>query len=242
MIVLPAIDLYDGCAVRLLRGDYNQKTVYSNTPVAVAQGFHDAGAAWLHVVDLQGARDGTTANLPTVQQLVERSGLLVEIGGGIRSPETVRTYLDMGVRRVILGTAALENPAFVADMVARYGDRIAVGVDMRGGKVAVKGWLETADKDGVAFCRELEAIGVSTVICTDISKDGAMAGPNVELYRRLSDECALNIVASGGVSSLGDIQTLTSLSLYGAILGKALYTGAVDLKAALALSGGDAPC
>ena len=186
MIVLPAIDLYDGCAVRLLRGDYNQMTVYSDRPVEVAKNFCDAGAEWLHVVDLQGARDGNTANLPTVQQLVE-------IGGGIRSPETVRTYLDMGVRRVILGTAALKDPAFVADMVARYGDRIAVGVDMRGGKVAVKGWLETADKDGVAFCRELEAIGVSTVICTDISKDGAMAGPNVELYRRLSDECALAV-------------------------------------------------
>lgn len=242
MILLPAIDLYDGCAVRLLRGDYNQKTVYSDAPVSVAQGFRDAGAAWLHVVDLQGARDGTTANLPTVQQLVEQSGLLVEIGGGIRSAETVRTYLDMGVRRVILGTAALEDPAFVADMVTRYGDRIAVGVDMRGGKVAVKGWLETADKDGVAFCRELEAMGVSTVICTDISKDGAMAGPNVDLYRRLSDECGLNIVASGGVSSIGDIRALASLSLYGAILGKALYTGAVDLKAALATAGGDAPC
>jgi len=154
----------------------------------------------------------------------------------------VRTYLDMGVRRVILGTAALEDPAFVADMVACYGDRIAVGVDMRDGKVAVKGWLETADKDGVAFCRELEDMGVSTVICTDISKDGAMAGPNVDLYRRLSEACGLNLVASGGVSSLGDVQTLSALSLYGAILGKALYTGAVDLKSALSLSGGDASC
>ena len=242
MILLPAIDLYDGCAVRLLRGDYNQKTVYSDTPVEVAKSFRDAGAAWLHVVDLQGARDGTTPHLALVNQLVEQTGLSVEIGGGIRSRESVRAYLDMGVQRVILGTAALEDPAFLADMVARYGDRIAVGVDMKGGKVAVKGWLETADKDGVDFCRELEAAGVSTVICTDISKDGAMAGPNVELYRRLSAECSLNIVASGGVSSLEDVKTLSALSLYGAILGKALYTGAVDLKTALSLSGGDAAC
>ena len=242
MILLPAIDLIDGCAVRLLRGDYNQKTVYSDNPVAVAKGFRDAGAKWLHVVDLQGARDGTTPHLALVNQLVEQTGLSVEIGGGIRSRESVRAYLDMGVQRVILGTAALEDPAFLADMVARYGDRIAVGVDMKGGKVAVKGWLETADKDGVDFCRELEAAGVSTVICTDISKDGAMAGPNVELYRRLSAECSLNIVASGGVSSLEDVKTLSALSLYGAILGKALYTGAVDLKTALSLSGGDAAC
>lgn len=236
MELFPAIDLIGGCAVRLVKGDYAQKTVYSEYPAEVARSFAAAGAKYLHVVDLEGAKDGGTPNLETIRQIVETSGLLVEVGGGIRSEEVIRTYLAAGVCRVILGTAAVENPAFLAEMVRKYGERIAVGVDIKDGMVAIKGWTEVSRESCFAFCGKLEKLGVKTIICTDISKDGLLSGTNLELYRQLSEKFSVDIVASGGVTTLEDIKKLADMGLYGAILGKALYTGNIDLKAAVELT------
>ena len=232
--ILPAIDLYAGKAVRLLRGDYQQMTVYSDDPPAFARQFAADGAEYLHAVDLEGARDGSTANFETVKRLVAESGLRTEIGGGVRSEAVIEKYLNAGVWRVILGTAALTQPGFVREMAARYGDRVAVGVDARDGFVAIKGWTEVSQKNCFDFCAELEADGVTGVICTDISRDGAMRGTNLAFYRELTARTGLKIVASGGVSSLEDVRALKDIGVWGAILGKALYTGAVDLKQALA--------
>jgi phosphoribosylformimino-5-aminoimidazole carboxamide ribotide isomerase len=236
MILLPAIDLYDGKAVRLYKGDYTQMTVYSDNPLEVARSFCDAGASYLHVVDLEGARDGTTANFNTIQGLVRESGLKVEVGGGIRSREVIAKYCDLGACRVILGTAAITQPGFVEDMVKEFGEKIAVGADIRDGFVAIKGWTETTDLECLAFCRRMEAIGVETIICTDISKDGVLGGTNLDLYRKLADELTLDVIASGGVSSLEDITALCSIGVSGAILGKALYEGKLSLKEAVDLA------
>ena len=234
--ILPAIDLYDGKAVRLLRGDYAQMTVYSDNPPAFARQFAADGAEYLHVVDLEGAKDGSTANYETVQRLIAESGLKTEIGGGVRSEAVIERYLEAGAWRVILGTAAITQPGFVREMAARYGARVAVGVDARDGRVAIKGWTEVSEKNCFDFCAELEADGVTGVICTDISRDGAMRGTNLDLYRRLAGETGLEIVASGGVSTLEDVRALKEIGVWGAILGKALYTGAVDLQDALAIA------
>ncbi len=236
MLIFPAIDLYDGKAVRLYKGDYQNMTVYSDDPLSVALDFVSAGATCIHMVDLEGARDGTTPNLAIVRDIANKTPLFTEIGGGIRSMETVRTYLDAGVDRVILGTAAVTNPDFLKQALAEYGERIAVGVDIKDGKVAIKGWLETAEDDALTFCEKMQALGVKTIISTDISKDGAMMGANHELYRTLSERFDLQIVASGGVSSLDDVKKLRALDLYGAIIGKAYYTGAIDLKQAIEVS------
>lgn len=233
MNIFPAIDLYEGQAVRLFKGDYAQMTVYSDDPPALARKFHDSGARFLHVVDLEGARGGGTPNLGMVRSIVEAGGLQTQVGGGIRSEDTVKKYLDIGVMRVILGTAALENPDFLAEMLEKYGERIAVGVDVRDGLVAVRGWLQTSGTECFDFIGQLSGMGVKTVICTDISRDGAMRGANLDLYRRLSESFGLDIVASGGVSSLDDLHAMNSMGLYGAILGKALYTGSIDLAEAL---------
>ena len=232
MILLPAIDLYDKKAVRLYQGDYRQMTIYNDDPCAVARDFRDAGAEWVHMVDLEGAKTGQTPNFDVVAR-VAAMGLQVEIGGGIRSGETVMKYLDAGVSRVILGTAALTNRPFLCEMVERYGEAIAVGVDCRDGCVAIHGWTETSPIRCEDFFAELQDLGVQTVICTDISRDGAMKGTNFELYRTLSEDFSVNIVASGGVSSLKDVVELRKLDLYGAIVGKAYYTGAIDLRSAL---------
>ena len=234
MNILPAIDLYEGKAVRLLRGDYAQMTVYSDDPPAFARQFAADGAEYLHVVDLEGAKDGTTANFDVVGRVVAESGLKTEIGGGVRSEAVIEKYLNAGVWRVILGTAALTEPGFVAEMTARYGERVAVGVDARDGYVAIKGWTELSEKNIFDFCAELEEIGVRGVVCTDISKDGAMRGANLRLYRELREKTGLDLVASGGVSSLEDVRALKEIGVWGAILGKALYTGAVALTDALA--------
>lgn len=236
MELFPAIDLIDGCAVRLVKGDYAQKTIYSENPAEVARSFAAAGAKYLHVVDLEGAKDGGTPNLETIRTIVETGGLLVEVGGGIRSEEVIRTYLDAGVFRVILGTAAVENPAFLEEMVQKYGEKIAVGVDIKDGMVAIKGWTEVSAESCFAFCEKLQKIGVKTIICTDISKDGLLSGTNLELYQKLSETFSVDIVASGGVTTLEDVEKLENLGLYGAILGKALYTGKIDLQAAVALT------
>ncbi|MBO5295940.1 MAG: 1-(5-phosphoribosyl)-5-[(5-phosphoribosylamino)methylideneamino]imidazole-4-carboxamide isomerase [Clostridia bacterium] len=238
MNIFPAIDLIDGKAVRLVRGDYAQMTVYSDDPVSVARSFAACGAKYLHVVDLEGARDGSTPNIETVKALIRESGLLVEIGGGIRSMETVKKYMDAGAYRVIIGTAAVTDPDFLDEALAAYGDRIAVGVDIRDGMVAIKGWTELSALTCFDFCEQLQKKGISTVICTDISKDGLLGGTNLSLYADMAKRFQLNITASGGVSTVGDVQRLAEMGLYGAILGKALYTGDLDLGAALQAAGG----
>ena len=232
MIILPAIDLFERKAVRLFQGDYRQMTVYSDDPCEIARDFRRAGAEWIHMVDLEGAKSGDTPNFDVVAE-VARMDLKVEIGGGIRREATVERYLDAGVSRVILGTAALKDRAFLCRMVERFGEAIAVGVDCRDGYVAIHGWTETSDMRCEDFFAELQRIGVQTVICTDISRDGAMRGTNRELYRTLSEAFQVQIVASGGVSSLEDVIELRKLDLYGAIIGKAYYTGAIDLHRAL---------
>ena len=233
MVLFPAIDILSGKAVRLYKGDYNAVTVYSERPWEFAEDFVDKGCSAIHIVDLDGAKSGETVNIDTVKRIAAVKGLYSEIGGGIRNMETVSRYLEAGVDRVILGTAALQDPWFLKNALREYGDRIAVGVDLKDGKVAVKGWLETSYKDGIEFLKELEDLGVEGVIVTDISRDGAMKGTNLDLYGRIKDEVSLKVTASGGVSSIEDIVALKSMGLYGAIIGKAYYTGAIKLKEAL---------
>ena len=233
MLIFPAIDIVDGKAVRLLKGDYAQMTVYSDDPVSVAKDFEKAGAKWVHLVDLEGAKSGTTPNLETICKIVRETKLSVEVGGGIRSLETVKTYLDCGVSRVILGTAAVKDPVFLSEALNAYGERIAVGVDLKDGLVAIKGWTEVSEEDAFEFCGKMQSLGVKTIICTDISKDGAMQGTNLSLYRDLSRRFNLQIIASGGVSSIADVQNLAKMDLYGAIIGKAYYTKAIDLEKAI---------
>lgn len=233
MLIFPAIDLYDGEAVRLYKGDYAQMTVYSENPPEIAEAFYRAGASCLHLVDLEGAKNGETPNLETIKRIRASAPLFIEVGGGVRSLAVVERYLNAGIDRVILGTAAVTDPAFLREAVETYGNKIAVGVDIKDGKVAIKGWLEKSERDAFDFCRELQGIGVQTIICTDISRDGAMQGTNRVLYGELSRELDMDIVASGGVSTLEDVKALRLLDLYGAIIGKAYYTGAIDLKEAL---------
>lgn len=233
MKIFPAIDLYEGKAVRLYKGDYNQVTVYSDNPIEIAKDFESQGATELHTVDLEGARDGGTPNIEIIKSFVENTDLNVEVGGGIRSMDVVKAYLDAGVRRVILGTAAVTDEEFLVEAVKLYGDRIAVGADIKDGMVAIKGWVEKSQYTTFDFFEKLSKIGVSTVICTDISKDGAMQGTNRELYKELSAKFNMNIIASGGVSSLDDIKALSEMNMYGAIIGKAYYTGAVKISDAL---------
>ena len=232
MLILPAIDLYEGRAVRLLHGDYEKMTVYNDDPVAVARDFISAGATEIHVVDLEGARDGTTPNLEVVRAIAAL-GVCVEIGGGIRSLEVAEAYLAAGVSRIILGTAAVTDPAFLAAALARFGDAVAVGVDIRDGRVSIRGWREDTALDALEFCRRLDAMGVKTLISTDITKDGAMQGANHALYKTLSSELSMNVIASGGVSSLEDVTRLAALGIYGAIVGRAYYTGAISLPEAI---------
>jgi len=236
MYILPAIDLYDSKVVRLYKGQYNQMTIYSNNPLEKVSEFEKAGAEWIHIVDLEGARDGTTANIETISSIANNCSVKFEVGGGIRNEQVVETYINVGASRVILGTAAIENPEFLSAMVDKYGDKIAVGVDCKDGKVMTKGWLETNGVLCDDFCEKLENMGVSTIICTDISKDGALKGPNFELYERLKSKFKMNIIASGGISTIDDIAKLRELDVYGTIVGKAYYSGNVDLKEAVEVS------
>lgn len=233
MIIYPAIDLYGGKAVRLYKGDYAQMTVYSEAPVFVAEDFRAQGAQRIHIVDLEGAKEGSTPNLETVLAIKNATGLFCEVGGGIRSMDVVSRYLDSGVDRVILGTAAVTDEAFLTDAAKKYGEKIAVGVDIREGCVAVKGWTEKTELDAFKFCRKLQGLGIKTVICTDISRDGAMKGTNRELYKALSKELSMDIIASGGVSDLEDVKALRAMDIHGAIIGKAYYTKAINLKEAI---------
>lgn len=233
MYIFPAIDLYEGKAVRLLRGEYDKMTVYSENPIEIAYEFESLGASHIHMVDLEGAKNGGTPNIDIVRQVAEKTGLFVEIGGGIRSMDVIDVYIDAGIDRVILGTAAVQNTEFVKAAVDKYGGRIAVGADIKDGYVAIKGWTEKSQYTCFEFCDEMQNLGVKTLICTDVSKDGAMQGTNRELYKELSKKFNMQIVASGGVSTIDDVKVLAKMNLYGAIIGKAYYTNAISLKKAI---------
>ena len=237
MNLFPAIDLYGGKAVRLYKGDYNEMTVYNDDPVSVAKDFEACGAKYIHLVDLEGARTGETPNLDVVRRIVSETNLFAEVGGGIRSMETIEKYISAGVSRVILGTAAVTNPSFLLAALLKYGNAVAVGVDIRDGYVAIHGWTENSALHYTDFMTKLTEFGVRTVIVTDISRDGAMKGTNRSLYAELADNFpTLNVIASGGVSSLDDVKALTDMDIYGAIIGKAYYTGAIDLAEAINIS------
>ncbi len=233
MIILPAIDLYGGKAVRLLKGDYNNMTIYSDDPLSLAKGFEQMGATHLHTVDLEGAKDGTTPHLELISKIAAETSLKIEIGGGIRTMEKVEKYVSAGVDKVILGTAAVTDPDFLEQAAAKYGSHIAVGADVKDGYIAIKGWLEKSPLTLEALIEKTIALGIKNVICTDISKDGAMKGTNLELYKQLSEKYPSDITASGGISSLDDIKALRAMNVYGAIVGKAYYIGAVDIKQAI---------
>ncbi len=233
MQIYPAIDLFDGKAVRLYKGDYKQMTVYSEDPVAVAGDFVRQGAECVHLVDLEGARDGGTPNFRIIREIALQTRLFIEAGGGIRSRDVIERYLEAGIDRVILGTAAVSNPKLLDDSVREFGEHIAVGVDVRDGKVSVKGWTEEVDCSPESFCRDLSERGVRTVICTEISRDGAMQGAAEELYDRIADAAKVNLIASGGIRGIEDVRRLKTQGLYGAIIGKAYYTGAINLREAI---------
>jgi len=233
MYIFPAIDLYEGKAVRLFKGDYANMTVYSENPLEIAEDFAAQGAKFLHMVDLEGAKSGITPNIDVIKLIADKTDLFIEVGGGIRTMDTVKTYLENGISRVILGTAAVKDEAFLKEAAAAYGEKIAVGIDIKDGKVAIKGWTEDSGIDGMEFCRKMQDLGIKTVICTDISKDGAMQGANHELYKAMSENLNMNIIASGGVSSMDDVKKLRALNIYGAIIGKAYYTGAISVKEAI---------
>ncbi|MCL2088362.1 MAG: 1-(5-phosphoribosyl)-5-[(5-phosphoribosylamino)methylideneamino]imidazole-4-carboxamide isomerase [Oscillospiraceae bacterium] len=233
MIILPAIDIREGKVVRLLKGDYDRMEVYSQEPQKIAAGFAESGAEWMHIIDLDGAKDGELVNFGTISALIDSCGLNCQIGGGIRSYERIDKYLSAGASRVILGTKAT-SAEFLTGAIERFGDKIAVGVDAKDQRVAIGGWIEVTDIDSVEFCGMLAETGVSTIIYTDISKDGAMQGTNIDIYRRLKKEIDVKIIASGGISSIDELDILRGIGVYGAILGKSLYTGAIELKSALA--------
>ena len=239
MKIFPAIDLFDGKAVRLYKGNYAEMTVYSDHPELIAEKFKAAGASNIHLVDLEGAKDGTTPNIDIIKRIASDSGLFVEVGGGIRTMETLDKYIEAGVGRAILGTAAVTDEAFLSAAVQKYGERVAVGVDLKDGYVAIKGWTEKSAYTAEEFFAKLEGLGIKTVICTDISRDGAMKGTNLELYSHLSGRYSIDIVASGGVSTMEDIVALRKMKLYGAIIGKAYYTGAIDLAEAIRIGEND---
>ena len=239
MKIFPAIDLSEGCAVRLLKGDYAQKTVYSDDPVSVAKGFRDAGGEILHLVDLDGAKSGKADNFETIKSIVESTDLSVEVGGGIRNMETLDKYMAAGVGRAILGTAAVTDEEFLVAAVEKYGEKIAVGADIKDGFVAISGWTEKSEYTVDSFFLKMQELGVSTIICTDISRDGAMRGTNLDLYRALSEKYSMQVIASGGVTSLDDVRALAEMNLYGAIIGKAYYTGAIDLDLAIRIAKND---
>ena len=233
MLIYPAIDLFQGKAVRLYKGDYAQMTIYSDDPPQIGLDFTAKGATHIHLVDLEGAKTGETPNFDTVLAIKAATGAFCEIGGGIRSTEVIDRYLGAGLDRVILGTAAVTAPGFVEEAVKRHGEKIAVGIDIRDGFVAIKGWTEKSSLDAMEFAAKMETIGVKTLICTDISKDGAMEGANHNLYRTLSEQFGMDIIASGGVSSMDDVKRLSAMDIHGAIVGKAYYTGALDLAQAI---------
>ncbi len=233
MKIFPAIDLFDKKAVRLYKGNYAEMTVYSENPIEIALDFKKSGAEYIHVVDLEGAKDGTTPNIEVVRKIANESGLFVEIGGGIRTMDVLDRYFSSGVSRAILGTSAVTDEEFLRAAVAKYGEKIAVGADVKDGYIAIKGWVEKSEYTLDEFFAKMVSLGVKTIICTDISKDGAMRGTNLEMYRALSEKYSIDIVASGGVSTLDDVRALAKMNMYGAIIGKAYYTGAINISDAV---------
>lgn len=237
MKIIPAIDIISGKAVRLEKGDYGKVTEYSADPVSVAKAFREAGASELHVVDLDGAKTGNPENLEIIDRIIRECGMNVEVGGGIRTEDRMRIYLALGAKRVIVGTAAAENIAFAGEMAQKYGDAFAVGVDVKNGAVATRGWLSDTGENGVEFCKRLALCGVKHVIYTDISKDGMLSGTNLEVYRTLAAIDGLKITSSGGITALDELKALNEMGIWGAILGKAIYAGRINLKEALRLGG-----
>lgn len=233
MLIYPAIDIYEGEAVRLFKGDYAQKTVYSSNPVEIALDFRNSGATHMHIVDLEGAKTGETPNFNLISEIKKEGNLFCEVGGGIRNIQTVEKYINSGLDRVILGTAAVTDENFLKEAVRNFKEKIAVGIDIKNENVAIKGWMEDSKVNAFEFCRKIESLGVTTLICTDISKDGAMQGTNRDLYKTLSENYDINIIASGGVSSIDDVKALKKLDIYGAIIGKAYYTKSINLKEAI---------
>ena len=233
MLIFPAIDLFQGQAVRLFQGDYKKMTVYDTEPLNTAKKFEVYGADWLHIVDLEGAKTGEALNLGTIIKIISSCKLKCEVGGGVRNMKIIERYINSGVERVILGTAAVTEKNFVEDAVKNFGEKIAVGVDIKNNNIAIKGWQENSKLEATNFCERMQNIGVKTIICTDISKDGAMKGTNISLYKTLTEKLKIDIIASGGVSSLDDVKNLAELNLYGAIIGKAYYTGAINIKEAI---------
>ena len=236
MKIFPAIDLFDGKAVRLFKGDFAEMTVYSDDPCEIARDFKASGAEWIHVVDLEGAKDGGTPNIDVVKRIVQTTGLSVEVGGGVRSMAALDRYFDAGVSRVIIGTSAVSDEAFLISAIEKYGEKIAVGADVRDGYIAIKGWVEKTVLTLEAFLEKMVLLSVKTVICTDISKDGAMRGTNLDMYRALAKAFPIDIIASGGVSTLSDVEALRDMNMYGAIIGKAYYTGKINLKEAIMIA------
>ncbi len=236
MKIFPAIDLRDGRVVRLKFGDYNNMTSYSDNPVEIAKQFEDAGASNLHIVDLDGAKEGSPKNFDVIEKINSSCSLFTELGGGIRNMERIKDYINIGINRAIIGTAALQDPEFLKEALSVYKEKIAVGVDTKNGNVAISGWLESTEKNGIDFCRELASLGVGTVIYTDISKDGALSGTNLDIYKELAKIENLNIIASGGISFENEICELCKIGTYGAIVGKAIYEKKLDLKRVLELA------
>ncbi len=236
MKIFPAIDVIGGEVVRLTKGDYNQKKTYSESPVKVAESFAMLGAKHLHVVDLDGAKVGETSNYPVISEIVRATSMFVEVGGGVRDLNRIEKYAGVGVKRVIIGTAAVKNPAFLKEAVKEFGSLIAVGVDTHDGFVATDGWLEKSNISGVEFCERMRDGGVTNVIYTDISKDGALSGTNLDIYAKLSEIKGLDITASGGVTFIDEIKKLREMNIYGAIVGKAIYEGKLDLAQVLSVA------
>lgn len=235
MLIFPAIDIIEGKAVRLTQGDYDKVKNYAVTPVQAAKSFKENGASCMHVVDLDGAKSGKADNAQTIEKIVRQNDMFVEVGGGIRTEEQIKRYLDCGVKRVILGTVAIRNFNFVEQMIYKYGEAISVGVDTLNGKVAINGWKEITEIDSLEFCRRLESVGLNHVIYTDISRDGGLKGTNLDVYKVLRQTLSLKITASGGITYVDELQKLKKIGIYGAILGKALYEGKLDLKEAVRL-------
>lgn len=233
MNIFPAIDLYNQKAVRLYKGDYEQMTIYSDNPAEIAKDFQAQGAKFIHVVDLEGAKTGAPAHLDVVEKIASTTNLFMETGGGVRDLKTVEAYLSRGSNRVILGTSAVTDEAFLKAALDKYGEKIAVGADIADGKIAIRGWREKSEYSAHEFLQKMQDLGVKTIICTDISKDGAMKGTNLALYKEIGEKYAMDVVASGGVSSLTDVKALAEMDIYGAIIGKAYYLGAIDLKEAI---------
>ncbi|HLR60971.1 MAG TPA: 1-(5-phosphoribosyl)-5-[(5-phosphoribosylamino)methylideneamino]imidazole-4-carboxamide isomerase [Lentibacillus sp.] len=230
MILFPAIDIRNGKCVRLIQGDYNKEKIYNDSPADAAQKWEKNQAEFLHIVDLDGAKDGVSANIETIRKIVDATNIPVQVGGGIRSMDIIRKYLSAGVDRVIIGTAAINDKSFLEEAISTFGNKIAVSIDARNGRVATDGWTETSDVTARGLVKELETIGVATIIYTDILKDGMLKGPNFQELDAINQLTAINVIASGGVSSKADVNQLKNMNLYGAIIGKALYDGTLSFQ------------